>query len=598
MNGPLGWGLALGAGLLVAWIAYPAGAAPRLRRLLMALRVVSVVLVLALLLDLAIGVARPPEPLVALDASASWSRSGDAGAWRAALDSARSASGGAAVLLFGDSVRGGDAPARPVDAASLATPLMQRAAARGERLVVVTDGALDDADALQQAMPGSRLVVIPVRPAADRAVVDLSAPAEGRVGDTVAVQVRIAASAAMPVAASVRWLLDGVVLAESPVPPLLANGEAVIEERLVVPAGDSVAVLRAALPAGADAQSRNDTIAVAFRRGARQRIVIVSTAPDADVRDVATALRASVSLPTDAYYRIAPGRWLRDGALLPVEESVVRSAVRGATLAVLHGDTTAMGAPGALGTRALLLLSPPAEDAPELLVRRAPASPLQAGLAGIVVESLPPLQAAAPARGGVVALTAAPGVTASGATPILSVIDGEVRRVVLTAAGYGRWRARGGVSEIAFQSVIGAATDWLLGARGRAAVPVPATPVVRGGTPLAWRRGAQPLSIVSLIRDGDRRTRRDSLRFGTAGDATMPALAEGVWRGTVDGAAVVIPVSASREWIPGAVTLRSGPLNGEARPVRRGARSVGWLYLAAVLLLAAEWLLRRRAGLR
>ena len=257
-----------------------------------------------------------------------------------------------------------------------------------------------------------------------------------------------------------------------------------------------------------------------------------------------------------------------------------------------------MGSPSSLGTRALLLLAPPDDEAPELLVRAAPTSPLQAGLAGIVVESLPPLLASAPARGGVTALSAAPGFAAGGATPIVSATDGEVRRVLVTAAGYSRWRARGGVSEIAFQALVGASTDWLLGARGKAAVATLATPIARSGASLAWRRGAGPRSVVALVRDGDRRTRRDSLVFGAAGEALMPPLPEGLWRGTVDGAAVVIPVNASREWLPRPVTVRSGQLNGEAQPLRRGARSLGWLYLAAVLLLAAEWLLRRRAGLR
>lgn len=200
MNDLLGWGLALGAGIVVALVAYPAGAAPQLRTLLQALRVLSVALVTALLLDLAIGVARPPEPLVALDVSASWLQGGDSSAWRAARDSVASLGSGT-LLLFGDSVRGaGAAPAAPPDAASLVTPLVQRAAASGQALVVVTDGALDDGDALQQAAPGSRVITVPVRAAADRAVVDISAPTEGRVGDTVSVQVRIVAGAAMPTA--------------------------------------------------------------------------------------------------------------------------------------------------------------------------------------------------------------------------------------------------------------------------------------------------------------------------------------------------------------------------------------------------------------
>ena len=239
---------------------------------------------------------------------------------------------------------------------------------------------------------------------------------------------RLYAQAAALAPASTR-LRDGqAALASARRDALRAQSAAAAPLELPPPAAP---VLRAALPAGSDVQSRNDTVAVAFRRGARQRVVIVSTAPDADVRDVATALRANVALPTDAYYRIAPGRWLRDGNLTPVDESAVRAAVRGATLAVLHGDTTAMGSPSSLGTRALLLLAPPGSDAPELLVRVAPTSPLQPSLAGIAVESLPPLLAAAPARGGITALSAAPGMSAAGGTPIMTAHEGDVRRVVV-----------------------------------------------------------------------------------------------------------------------------------------------------------------------
>ena len=598
MNPALGWGLALGAGLFVSWVAYPSGAASRLRPVLLALRVLAVMAAVALVLDLPIGVARAPAPMVVLDASASWVRSGDQGAWRAALDSMRAVGDGGPTVLFGDSARSATIPAQPADLATNVSPAIQRAAASGQRVVVVTDGAIDDADALQQAVAGSRVIVLPVRSAADRAVADISAANEGRVGDTLTVQARIVADAATPTAVTLRWLLDSAVLAEAPVPPLPAGGDAMVESRIVIPAGDSIAVLRAALPSGGDVQSRNDTLAVAFRRGARQRIVIVSTAPDADVRDVAMALRSNVTLPTDTYFRIAPGRWIRDNTFAPTEESLVRAAVRGAMLAVLHGDTTVMGAPSALGTRALLLLAPPDGDAPELIVRPAPASPLQAALAGIVVESLPPLLAAVPARGGIVALSAAPAAATTGAVPIVVAIDGDVRRVVVTAAGYNRWRARGGVSEAAFQALIGAATDWLLGARGRAAVATLATAIVREGAPVRWRPGAKPSALVVLTRDGDRSPRRDSIVFAGGRDGEMPPLRAGIWRGTVDGVPVVIPVSASREFIPRPITLRSGALNGAATSIRRGARSAGWLYLATVLLLAAEWLLRRRAGLR
>lgn len=600
MSGAFGWGLALGAGLLVAWLAYPAGAAQRLRPLLAALRVVAVALVIALVLDLQVGVAAPVAPMVALDVSGSWLRSGDTASWRIATDSARAAAGGA-MVLFGDSAREGTIPATPQDRASAVAPVLQRAAAAGKRVVIVTDGALDDADVLSQTLPGSRVVVVAARSVADRAVADLNAPAEGRVGDTLTLQARVVADAAVDAPTTMRLTLDAATLGEVPVPPMAAGGESVIEIRVVIPPGDSVAVLRAALVAGSDAYPRNDTVAVAFRRDARQRIVIVSTAPDADVRDVATALRANVAMPVDAFYRIAPGRWLRDGGLNAVEESAVRSAVRGASLAVLHGDTMAVGSPNALGTRALLLLSPPDAGAPELLVRAAPASPLQAALSGIVIESLPPLLVSTPARagrGGVTALSAAPGLPATGATPIVVATDGDVRRITMTAAGYSRWRARGGVSEAAFQALVGGATDWLLGARGRPAAPAPVSSLVRAGMPVRWRRGAAARPVITFTRDGDRVVRTDTLDFGNGTEATSPALDAGVWRARAEGVTLVVPISPSREWLPQAVTVRSRTMNGDAVAVRRGARSLSWLYLASVLLLATEWLLRRRAGLR
>lgn len=599
MNPVLGWGLALGAGVFVAWVAYPSGVNSKMRPMLIALRAVAVTLAVALMLDLPIGVARPPAPLVALDASASWLRSGDTSAWRAALDTVRQVNVSGTVMLFGDSSRSATIIAQPVDLATTVAPALLHAAASGQRVVLITDGAIDDVDALQQAVAGSRIVVLPVRAGNDRAVADISAPNEGRVGDTLTVQARIVADAAMPTPVTLRWLIDASVIAEATVPPLGAGGEAMVESRIVIPPGDSIAVLRAALPSGADVQTQNDTASVAFRRGARQRIVIVSTAPDADIRDVAMALRSNISLPTDAYFRIAPGRWIRDNTLLPVDESVVRAAVRGATLGVLHGDTSVMGQPASLGTRALLLLTPPDGDAPELIVRAAPASPLQAALSGIVVESLPPLLATMPARGGIVALSAAPAAATTAAVPIVAAIDGDVRRVIITAAGYNRWRARGGVSEAAFQAFVGAASDWLLGARGRASVASLATGIVRAGAPVRWRRGGQSRSLVVLTREGDRAVRRDSVAFDRGvSDGLMRPLDAGIWRGTVDGAKIVIPVSASREFLPLLITLRSGSLNGVPVPIRRGARTLGWLYLATVLLLAAEWLLRRRAGLR
>jgi hypothetical protein len=61
---------------------------------------------------------------------------------------------------------------------------------------------------------------------------------------------------------------------------------------------------------------------------------------------------------------------------------------------------------------------------------------------------------------------------------------------------------------------------------------------------------------------------------------------------------VVLAVNAARELLPREASVRAGPVAGAAEPRRRGARALGWLYLAAAVMLAGEWLARRRVGLR
>jgi hypothetical protein len=589
---------------VIAWLAYPAQTTGPARRMLLALRFAAVCALCAILFDVAIAPSRPQQALVGLDVSASWRQTGDSSAWRSAIDSAVAASNGAGtnVVLFGDSVRAGSNLARVVagDDATRVGPVIERALAGSRPVVIVTDGVLDDADALARAPAGSRVILAAPRGARDIALADLDAPSEAQIGDTVLVSASVVARGPVAEASVIRWSIDGRALAESAVPSGGDGSELTLEARVVIPAGDSLGVLQAVVVSSGDAQPRNDTLRVMLRRGARQRVVVVSTAPDADVRGIAAVFRANAALPTDAYFRVAPGRWLRDGPLTAVDERQVRAAVRGATLAVLHGDTAALGAPTALGTRALMLLTPPPTDAvtAELLVRPPGASPLQLAQAGIAVDSLPPLFAVTPARGDIVGLAAAPAGRSTAPMPVLSLSDRDVRRVTVTASGFDRWRARGGVSAVAFQGVFGAAADWLLGARGRASVAHPADQVLRAGAPIVWKQGATPQSVVSLRRDGDAGVRTDTLLFARDGNALHQSLAAGIWRGTVDGQPIVLSVNQSREWVPRAPTVRTGPLNGPAVSERRGARRLSWLYLATVGLFIVEWLLRRRAGLR
>jgi hypothetical protein len=81
--------------------------------------------------------------------------------------------------------------------------------------------------------------------------------------------------------------------------------------------------------------------------------------------------------------------------------------------------------------------------------------------------------------------------------------------------------------------------------------------------------------------------------------AQSPPLAAGLYDVSMAGGRVVLAVNRSREWVPRAPTATSRTVAGTpAAEQPPGLRRVGWAYLAAILALCAEWILRRRRGLR
>jgi hypothetical protein len=103
-----------------------------------------------------------------------------------------------------------------------------------------------------------------------------------------------------------------------------------------------------------------------------------------------------------------------------------------------------------------------------------------------------------------------------------------------------------------------------------------------------------------MRRDGTAQRRTVSVRFTEgASVAETPPLPVGIYDVTTTGGSSVLAVNQSREWLPRRVTMRSGAVGGE--PALGDApelRDQAWVYALVVLLLCAEWLLRRRVGLR
>ena len=234
--------------------------------------------------------------------------------------------------------------------------MADRAAGSGRPVVVITDGELEDADVLAALPRGSRVVVIPCRPAPDVAIASLESPRSLLAGDTVTARVSLIAGGVGSPAGRLELRLDDQLLAAEPFPALAPYAEHGMALRGIAAGAERGAVLRAVVQATGDVEPRNDTLSLGVDVSRAPAAVFVCTAPDFDAREAVAALRAVTSLPTRAYYRVAPGTWRTDGALAHAEESEVRAAVRDAPVVALHGDTALFGAPRAATRGALVAL--------------------------------------------------------------------------------------------------------------------------------------------------------------------------------------------------------------------------------------------------
>lgn len=569
------------------------------RRALVAARGLAVALIVALLLDAPLGARSQPLPLVALDVSASWGQGGGA---RFAEAAVRAKGVRGELVLFGDSLRAGSVPAA-ADGASRVAPAVDRAAALGRPLDIITDGQIDDAEALDALPAGSRVEVMPATAAVDVAVRSLELPAAAAPGDSVELRALIAtAGAPVPAARTVVRLADGTVLATAPMAAMEPWSEREWRVRLTVPARREVLLVRVVVSATGDVEPRNDTLSTVLDVRGGPTAVFVSTAPDQDVRFALDLMRGAMSFVVRGFLRVAPGEWREDGTLARVPESAVREAFARAPIAVLHGDTAIFGAPRAVARGSLALVAPPREDDGEYFTERAGPSPLAPALTGVPWDSLPPI-----ALGAVPVGTAWSALSARRARRfddrvVVAGTDGPRRVAVMPVRGLWRWKFRGGRSADAFAALWGGVFDWLAQGEADERAARVAASWLREGEPVVWRRGAGRDSVVPvrLRRDGTTAEVPLSLRFSdVAGTASSPPLAAGVWRATVAGGTSVFVVNPSAEWVPRRPIVSRAAVTGTPpQGARRSLRGGWWWYAVVLLLLCVEWWMRRRIGLR
>ncbi len=536
-------GLAATAGALVLYARLERAGAAGLP--LAALRAAAWGTVAALLVDPGCRRSTGADVTVLLDASASMTDPGGESRWHAALDTARAVAGRRGrILLFGAEPAAHVEGARPDAATSRLLPALREGAARGGRLVVVTDGEIADALAVPSDLARSaRILIVPRALARDAGIAGLDLPATLRAGDTAIASVDIATVGTRAgdsvtvelvegerVAARARLALGGggVVRRDLPFVPAPGGPEREVrrfEARLSGLAGD--------------AEPRDDRRASAAAVSRASAITLVSDSPDWDFRWLAQALTATAGVPVRVYARVGPGVWREARTLRPVSPAQVRDEVRRAALVVAHGGDEA-AALAREGRRAVWrwragggLSGDWYVMAPEF------ASPVGGALAGVAAESLPPLESVTELPEDSVEWT---GLTVQlerrgRSRPVVQgTVAGGRRGVQVGAAGFWRWASRGGLAGEGYRAFVAALTDWLL-----------------------EEERAARADLVAL---------RDSLdRSGREFLPRRPALA------AQDG--------------------RAAALGSEPVPLRHAS----WVYFAALAALVGEWIARRRRGL-
>lgn len=599
------WLVAAIIGLMVAALHYgfpwrtAAGSPGVLRSIAFAARWMGAMVIVALLLDAGTGRERPRPALVALDVSASWRRGGDAGSrYSDARERARQLAGDS-VLLLGDSARLDAPPDQPADASTNPRAAAERAREEGRSLHLLTDGegTLDVAS----LAGGSRIEPFR-RPAyLDLALAGATIPERAVPGDTVTVRLTVRAGDMAVAGGSATVGVDRAPPRTIPIASLQPHGERELEVAFVAPPGDGPRLLRAAVTTAGDGERRNDSLVAVIELSRAPAAVLASTSPDPDAREILASLRGALSAPPRGFYLVAPGQWRAAESLAPVAESVVRLAVAGAPVVVLHGDSVRTVALRGLVRGSLVNVTPAGADARDEW-RAAPASdsPLAQALGGVTWDSVPPIDLPErEARGDWTALTARAG-DGSLRTVVAGSTGGARRTVNVAASGIWRWRARGGRARAAHDALWGGIIDWVAAARPDARAAVPAAPLLRAGEPMTWRRGG-PDSIVRVaLRGPSGDTSSVELRFAAGASATTsPALPPGQYEASVPGGKALIVVNPSREWLPARQELRDTTIAGRppSRPAR-GLRSLWWAYAAALAAICVEWMVRRRAGLR
>ena len=244
-----------------------------------------------------------------------------------------------------------------------------------------------------------------------------------------------------------------------------------------------------------------------------------------------------------------------------------------------------------------------------------PPSPVTAGLTGLDVEGLPPVGPVLPiagAAGWTSAINA--GRSAGGPREAVVAVDtrGGRRRVAVLAGGLWRWAFRGGPELVAYRRIWSAIGGWLIGGRvTAAAVDVrPSIPVLPRGQSIPWSAvGHEGERLRVEVRTGGEIVQDTVLTIGVSGTARSAPLAPaeyGFAVTDVDGEPLGNGRFDVERYVPELrwpvadpeAVVRTAGVSGSTRVGGRRLRTSPLPFLLLIVVLSAEWYLRRERGLR
>jgi hypothetical protein len=483
---------------------------------------------------------------VLLDGSRSMTDAAGTTRWQAARDTARVLAGAEGrILLFGTVPRLLGDSARPDAPATLLLPALREAAAAGGRLIIVTDGVVDDAASLPaDLLAAAQVVLVPRAVGADAGIAALDLPPAFQAADTVGAAVQVVGRGGAPLdSADVELTEAGRVVARTRVAIGGERAARAVMRFVAAPASQGgVRRYTARLARWRDAEPRNDTLATAAMVTRVPAVVVLSDSPDWEVRQLGRTLAEASGVPVRSFVRLDGERWRETATLRAVPAETVERAAADAALVVAHGTGEGLAAARKLARRARWEWPVEGRGAAAgdwYVTAPDAASPVGGALATIPPDSLPPLALVADAAA---ESTAWVGLAArrdrrGPARPVVAGAEEGARRVVrMGGGGWWQWAAKGGVALEAYRGLLAATADWLLADTERA-------------------------TDIGLVRDSLRR--------------------------------------ASWELLPREPTLKAQPGTAAAvEPARIPLRHRTAAYGVVIAALVLEWVGRRRRGLR